>query len=162
MKTMSRVAGAFIVSGSMLAVAHAQECRPGVYNICGPCDRPCFDPYWSGMIGDNPDSSAGATLAPAALVQAADTRPGYPKKSKREAVKPLNDALQKARFDARGRLVSGADEIRKAVLSLRAITSDPLVGFVAPNLSTDPRVNLRIQTINRLFVESSKDRITLY
>ena len=163
MKTMSRVAATFLVSASMLAAAYAQECRPGVYNICGPCDKPCFEPYWSGMMGDSMSGGGdGASLSSVTLVQVADTKPGYPRKGKREAVKPLNDALQKARFDAKGGLIYGQDQIIKAVKYLRENTSDPLVGFVAPNLTPDPGVNTRIQTVNRLFVRSSKDRITLY
>lgn len=162
MKTISRVAAAFLVSASMLAAAQAQQCRPGVYTVCGPCDPPCYEPYWAGMMGDSMSSGDHASLSPATLVQIADTKPDYPKKSKREAVKPLNAALQQARFDARGRLVYGEKEIRNAIKSLRHNTSDPLVGFIAPNVSSDPKVNARIQTLNRLFVKASKERITLY
>ena len=167
MNAISRVAAAFLVSASMLAAAHA-KCPPNPQTICGTCDTPCFDPYWAGMVSDS--ASGGddprASLSPATLVRVADARSDYSRKSKREALKPLNEALQKARFDARGRLVSGADEIRKAVESVREFTNDPLVGFIAPNVSSDARVNAqtqaRIQTVNRLFAKVSEARITLY
>ena len=190
MKAISRVAAAFLVSASMLAAAQAQQCPPGQYSICGPCDQPC-EPYWVGRMGDSQVAGGSASSSPTASVQVADAKPDSPKKSMRDAVKPLNEALQKGRYDARGRplsdgnkmlqattslacapscerdpLFSSEDKIRNAVASLRENTSDPVVAFVSPNLSSDPRVNAkiqaRIQAHNRLFKQASKDRITLY
>ena len=168
MKATSRLAAALLVSCSVVAAAHAQSCAPGVQSVCGPCDQPC-EPYWGGMISDTRPTGGGdnASAGPGALVFAREDKPDYPRLSKRDAAKPLSDALQAARFDSAGRLVSGKIAIQKAIVILRDnYPDDPFVGFIDPNLAADLKVDgaikQRVKTLNRLFAALSKKRITLY
>ena len=120
------------------------------------------------MVSDTrPTGGDNASAEPGALVFAREDKPDHPRLSKRDAVKPLSDALQAARFERAGRLVSGQDAIRKAVVTLREnYPNDPFVGFIDPNLAADLKVDgaikQRVKTLNRLFAYLSKKRITLY
>lgn len=167
MKATSRLSAALLVSCSVAAAAHAQSCAPGQNSVCGPCDQPC-EPYWGGMVSDSRPTNVGSTSSdPGTLVFAADAKPGYSRLSKRDAAKPLSDAVQAARFDSAGRLVSGKEAIQKAIVILRDnYPNDPFVGFIDPNLASDSRldaaIKARVMTLNRLLAGLSKKRITLY